>query len=88
MRTLERSIYIIPDGMHYLIKITYNNRYRDAIKIWMPLSAAGALISFIVALVMHVPLRQMIFAMIFTAALIFSGYIFRSFGRDKGKYKR
>ena len=84
---MERSIYIIPDGMHYLIKITYN-RYRDAIKIWMPLSAAGALISFIVALVMHVPLRQMIFAMIFTAALIFSGYIFRSFGRDKGNYKR
>ncbi|MGA7042945.1 MAG: hypothetical protein WBY71_04685 [Nitrososphaeraceae archaeon] len=74
--------------MHYLIKITYNNRYRDAIKIWMPLSAAGALISFLVAFVMHVPLRQMIFAMIFTAALIFSGYIFRSFGRDKGNYKR
>jgi hypothetical protein len=88
MWDLERSIYIIPDGMHYLIKITYNNRYRDAIKIWMPLSAAGALISFIVAFVMHVPLRQTIFAMIFTAALIFSGYIFRSFGRDKGNYKR
>ena len=49
MRTFERSIYIIPDGMHYLIKITYNNRYRDAIKIWMPLSVAGALISFLVA---------------------------------------
>ena len=71
-----------------VIKITYNNRYHDAIKIWIPLSAAGALISFIIALVMHVQLRQMIFAMIFTAALIFSGYIFRSFGRDKENYKR
>jgi hypothetical protein len=75
-----------------VIKIIYNenhkNRYRDAIRIWIPLSAAGALISFVIALVMHVPLRQVVFAMIFTAALIFSGYIFRSFGRDKEKYKR
>ena len=62
-------------------KIKYSdNRHRDAIKIWIPLSAAGAL--------MHVPLRQMIFAIIFTAALVFSGYIFRSFGRDKQEYKR
>jgi len=30
----------------------------------------------------------MIFAIIFTAALVFSGYIFRSFGRDKEEYKR
>ena len=48
--------------------IKYNHdRYRDAIKIWIPLSAAGALISFIIAFIMHVPLRQMIFAIIFTA---------------------
>jgi hypothetical protein len=63
------------------------NRYRDAIRVWIPLSAAGALISFLIGLAFHVPLRQMIFAMIFSAALIFSGYIFRSFGRDKEKYK-
>lgn len=70
-------------------KIKYSdNRHRDAIKIWIPLSAAGALISFIIAFIMHVPLRQMIFAIIFTAALVFSGYIFRSFGRDKEEYKR
>ncbi len=47
----------------------------------------GALISFIIAFIMHVPLRQMLFAIIFTAVLVFSGYIFRSFGRDKEKYK-
>jgi hypothetical protein len=29
----------------------------------------------------------MLFAIIFTAAVIFSGYFFRSFGRDKEKYK-
>lgn len=70
-------------------KIKYNHdRYRDAIKTWIPLSAAGALISFIIAFIMHVPLRQMLFAIIFTAVLVFSGYIFRSFGRDKEKYKR
>ena len=66
---------------------TNDNRYRDAIKIWIPLSAAGALISFIISFIMHVPLRQMVFAIIFTAALVFSGYFFRSFGRDKEKYK-
>lgn len=69
-------------------KIKYNDkRYRDAIKIWIPLSAAGALISFMISFIMHVPLRQMLFAIIFTAAVIFSGYFFRSFGRDKEKYK-
>lgn len=69
-------------------KIKYSdNRHRDAIKIWIPLSAAGALISFIISFIMHVPLRQMVFAIIFTAALVFSGYFFRSFGRDKEKYK-
>jgi hypothetical protein len=70
-------------------KITDNhNRSHDIIRIWIPLSAAAALISFIISFIMHVPLRQMLFAIVFTAALVFSAYIFRSFSRDKEKYKR
>ena len=56
--------------------------------LWMPLSAVAAAITFVIAFVMRIPQEQTIAASALAAIMIFSGFLFRSFGRDKGKYRK
>ena len=59
------------------------DRSSIAIKKWLPLSLAGAAISLITALVFHVPIGRAIVAIALVVVLIFSGFLFRSFGRGE-----
>jgi FtsH-binding integral membrane protein len=54
-----------------------------AIKKWLPFSIVGAAISFVIALVIHIPLEKTIVAIALAGVLIFSGFLLRSFGRGK-----
>ena len=63
------------------------DRSTSAIKEWLPLSAAAAAISFVIAFVMHVPPEQTIVASIMGGILVFSGLLFRSFGKEDDKYR-
>jgi uncharacterized membrane protein len=54
-----------------------------AIKKWLPFSIVGAAISFVIALVIHIPLGKTIVAIALAGVLIFSGFLLRSFGRGK-----
>ena len=59
------------------------DRSSVAIKKWLPLSLAGAAISLITALVFHVHIGRAIVAIALVVVLIFSGFLFRSFGRGE-----
>ena len=52
----------------------------------MPMSAMAAAFTFVIAFVMRVPQEQTIAASALAAAIVFSGLLFRSFGKDKTKY--
>lgn len=59
------------------------NRARLAVTKWLPLSSAGAGISFMAGLVLHLSPAQVIISAAMTATLVFSGFVFQSFGREK-----
>jgi hypothetical protein len=61
------------------------DRSSVAIEKWLPLSLAGAAISLITALVFHVPIGRAVFhvPIALVVVLIFSGFLFRSFGRGE-----
>lgn len=50
---------------------------------WLPLSAAGAGISFVSGFILNLAPAQVIVAAGLTATLVFSGFAFQSFGREK-----
>jgi hypothetical protein len=58
-----------------------------AVTRWIPYSAAGAAISFLVGFVLSLPPPQVIVAAATTATLIFSGLAMQSFGREKESSK-
>jgi hypothetical protein len=58
-----------------------------AVTKWIPYSAAGAAISFLVGFVLSLPQPQVIVAAATTATLIFSGLAMQSFGREKESSK-
>ena len=62
------------------------DRSSNAVRVWMPLSAVAAAITFVIAFVMRIPQEQTIAASALAAIMIFSGLFFTSFGKDKGKY--
>jgi hypothetical protein len=51
----------------------------------MPMAAIAAAITFVIAFVMRIPQGQTIAASALAAIMVFSGLLFRSFGRDKTK---
>jgi hypothetical protein len=59
------------------------DRSSVAIKKWLPLSLVGAAISLITAIVFHVPIARAVVAIALVVVLIFSGFLFRSFGRGE-----
>ncbi len=61
-------------------------RRNEAIKKWLPLVAVASAISFLVLILIKIPPERAIIATGLLALLIFSGFFFRLFGRDKDKY--
>jgi hypothetical protein len=64
------------------------NRSSSVVRVWMPLAAIAAAITFVIAFVMRVPQEQTISACALAAIMVFSGFLFRSFGRDRDKYRK
>jgi hypothetical protein len=64
------------------------DRSSNAIRVWMPLGAVAAAITFMIAFIMRVPQEQTIAASVLAGILVFSGFLFRSFGKEIGKYRR
>ena len=64
------------------------DRSSNAVRVWLPLGAVAAAIKFIIAFIMRIPQEQTIAASALAGMLVFSGFLFRSFGKDKGKYRR
>ena len=64
------------------------DRSSNAIRVWMPLGAIAAAITFMIAFIMRIPQEQTIAASALAGILVFSGFLFRSFGKEKGKYRR
>jgi FtsH-binding integral membrane protein len=59
------------------------DRSSVAIKKWLLFSLAGAGISFLTAIFLHVPLGKTLVAIGLAALLIFSGFLLRSFGKHE-----
>lgn len=59
------------------------DRARLAVTKWLPLSSVGAAISFVAGFVLHLAPAQVIVSAAMTSTLIFSGFLFQSFGREK-----
>jgi hypothetical protein len=64
-----------------------SHRSSDAIRYWMPLAAVAAGIVFVIALVLRLPIDRTIVASSLAAIMVFSGLLFRSFGKDSDNYK-
>jgi TRAP-type uncharacterized transport system fused permease subunit len=61
----------------------------EAVRIWMPMAAVAAAITFVIAFVMRIPQGQTIAASVLAAIIVFSGLLFRSYGREKkDKFQR
>ena len=62
-------------------------RSTSAIKTWLPLSLAAGVITFLlISLLAAIPLERAIVGSALTAILVFSGMLFRSFGKEKDRY--
>jgi hypothetical protein len=59
-----------------------DNRSSTAVRVWMPMAAVAAAITFVIAFVMRIPQQQTIAASALAAVIVFSGLLFRSYGRD------
>ena len=64
------------------------DRSSNAVRVWMPLGAVAAAITFMIAFIMRIPQEQTIAASALAGILVFSAFLFRSFGKEKGKYRR
>jgi hypothetical protein len=72
-----------------LLNYTRNKviRSSSAIKIWLPLSlVAGAITFLMISVLSSIPLERAIVGSALTAVLVFSGMLFRSFGKEKDRY--
>lgn len=63
-------------------------RKKEAIKKWLPLVAVASTVSLVILILIKVPLERAIIATGLLVLLIFSGFIFRSFGREKDRYDK
>ena len=61
-----------------------DDRASTAVRVWMPMAAVAAAITFVITFVMRIPQEQTIAASAL-AIIVFSGLLFRSYGRDKTK---
>ena len=64
-----------------------DERSSSAVRVWMPMAAIAAAFTFVIAFVMRIPREQTIAASAL-AAIVFSSLLFRSFGKDKTRYRK
>ena len=50
---------------------------------WLPMSAIGAAIPFVIGVVMQLPVQQVLVAAALTGTLVFSGLWMQSYGRER-----
>ncbi len=58
-------------------------RKEEAVKKWFPLAAIASGIAFVVTFLLHLPIERVIVASLLAGVLVFSGFFFRSFGKDE-----
>lgn len=63
-------------------------RKEEAIKRWFPLATVAAGISFIVTFLLNLPIERVIASTALAGVIVFSGFFFRSFGKDGTKFKQ
>lgn len=63
------------------------SRSEEAVRVWMPLGSMAAAVTFAIAFVIGVPQHQTIAASALAGIMVFSGFLFRSFGKDMHKYR-
>ncbi len=63
------------------------DRGRLAATKWLPMSAIGAAIPFVIGVVMRLPVEYVLASAAITGALVFSGLWIQSYGRER-QYKR
>jgi hypothetical protein len=65
------------------------DRSFSAIRYWIPLAVLTIAITFVLLSVLtHLTLERSIAASALSGIIVFSGFFFRSFGKDKEKYRR
>ncbi|MGI8832593.1 MAG: hypothetical protein ACR2IS_08155 [Nitrososphaeraceae archaeon] len=64
------------------------DRSSDAIRYWIPLAAIAAGIVFVIAFMLRLPSERAIVASALAAIMVFSGFFFQSYGKDKDNYKK
>ena len=65
------------------------DRSSTAIRHWIPLAVATAAITFVLTIALtHLAFERNIVGSAIAGSLVFSGFFFRSFGKDKEKYRK
>ena len=64
------------------------NRSSEAVRNWAPLAAVAAGIVFVLSFVLGLPPERTVVASALAAIMVFSGFLFRSFGKDSDTYKK
>ena len=62
-----------------------DDRTSSAVRIWMPMAAVAAAITFVIAFVLRIPQGQTIAISALVAIIVFSGLLFRSYGKNRTK---
>jgi hypothetical protein len=62
-------------------------RKDEAVKRWFPLAVIASGISFVVTFILNLPVEKVIASTIIAGVIVFSGFFFRSFGKDEEEYK-
>ena len=61
-------------------------RKEEAVKRWFPLAVFAAAISFIVTFLFNLPIERVIASTALAGVIVFSGFLFRSFGKDENEF--
>jgi hypothetical protein len=61
-------------------------RKEEAVKRWFPLATIAAGISFIVTFLLNLPIERVIASTALAGFIVFSGFFFRSFGKDENTF--
>jgi hypothetical protein len=63
-------------------------RKQEAVKRWFPLATVAAGISFIVTFLLNLPIDRVIASTAMAGVIVFTGFFFRSFGKDEERFKQ
>lgn len=63
-------------------------RKEEAVKKWFPLAAIASGIAFVVTFLLNLPVERVIVAALLAGVLVFSGFFFRSFGKDEASFDK